>query len=145
MSIDGDLQRARTLACAADEFAARDLLLSLMPRIEAQDRDDLLLEVFGQLGDIYLTRGAIEGAQECVRRIDDCLAIYAAIRDGKAPHLVAQVTMPDADIDVMMRRYSCRATYLHTAIHAARGDHDGARTTLAVLYIMAATPRKPIN
>ena len=66
------------MAFAADETSARDLLLSLMPRVEQEDRDDLMLEVLAQLGEIYLARGAQDGVQESIRRIDDCLAIYAA-------------------------------------------------------------------
>lgn len=40
MSIPGELEHARRLAFAADEIAARDLLLSLVPQIEQEDRDD---------------------------------------------------------------------------------------------------------
>jgi hypothetical protein len=34
VSVPGELERARRLAFAADEIAARDLLVSLVPRIE---------------------------------------------------------------------------------------------------------------
>ena len=56
MSIPGELERARRLALVADEAAAKELLLSLMPEIEHEDRDDLGLEVFAQLGEVYLAR-----------------------------------------------------------------------------------------
>jgi len=58
VSIPGELANARRLAFAADEIRARDLLLSLIPRIEREDRDDLMLELLAQLGEIYLARGA---------------------------------------------------------------------------------------
>jgi len=73
VSISGELERARRLALVADETGARDLLLSLMPAIEREDRDDLMLELFAQLGDIYLARGANDGVHECIRRIRDCV------------------------------------------------------------------------
>ena len=76
VSISDELARARRLAFAADETSARDLLLSLIPQIEQEDRDDLMLEVLAQLGEIYLARGANDGVHESIRRIDDCLAIY---------------------------------------------------------------------
>ncbi|RUP30810.1 MAG: hypothetical protein EKK51_16085, partial [Mycolicibacterium sp.] len=79
MSITGELARARALMFAADEPTAKELLLSLMPAIEAADRDDQMLEVFAQLGEIYLIRSALDGVRECIRRIDDCLDIYASI------------------------------------------------------------------
>ncbi len=60
-----DLERARHLAFAADEDAAKDLLLSLVPAIEAADRDDWLLEVYAQLGELYLVRTAYDGTEEC--------------------------------------------------------------------------------
>ena len=64
MTIVADLERARHLAFAADEDAAKDLLLSLVPAIEAADRDDWLLEVYAQLGQLYLVRTAYDGAEE---------------------------------------------------------------------------------
>ncbi|PBJ61076.1 hypothetical protein BB737_24205, partial [Mycobacterium avium subsp. hominissuis] len=73
MSIPDGLQRARRMTLAADEAGARDLLLSLIPRIEREDRDDLMLEVLAQLGEIYLARGADDGVEESIRRIRDCL------------------------------------------------------------------------
>ena len=51
-------------------------------QIEERDRDDLLLEVYAQLGEIYLVRTAYNGVEECLRRITDCLAIYQSIRAG---------------------------------------------------------------
>jgi tetratricopeptide (TPR) repeat protein len=108
------------MAFAADEAAARDVLLSLVPAIEQADRDDLMLEVFAQLGEIYLARGANDGVRESIRRIRECLAIYAAI---------AQTT-PTAH---MIRRYSRRAQFLEVGLAAAQGDHEVAATALAVL------------
>ena len=58
MSIPGELERARHLALASDETAAKVLLLSLMPQIEAADRDDWMMETLAQLGELYLVRTA---------------------------------------------------------------------------------------
>lgn len=108
------------MAFADDESGARDLLLSLISQIEREDRDDLMLEVLSQLGEIYLARGANDGVGESIRRIRDCVAIYAA--------------MPaDAEIAHMIRRYSRRAQFLQTGAAAAQGDHEGAATALASL------------
>jgi hypothetical protein len=52
VSIPGELERARHLALAADEPAAKELLLSLMPQIEQEDRDELMLEALAQLAEI---------------------------------------------------------------------------------------------
>jgi tetratricopeptide (TPR) repeat protein len=137
VSISGELERARRLALVADETGARDLLLSLVPAIEREDRDDLMLEVFAQLGEIYLARGANDGVHECIRRIRDCLAIYSAIVAGTMPDAASQVTHQvggsDADVARMIRRYSRRAALLQTGVAAARGDHEGAETGLAEL------------
>ncbi len=107
------------MAFAADETGARDLLLSLMPPIEREDRDDLMLEVLAQLGEIYLVRGAHDGVQESIRRIRDCLGSYS--------------DMSDAEIARMIRRYSRRAQFLQTGLAAALGNHEGAATALAEL------------
>ena len=133
VSIRDDLVRARHLACAADEDAARDLLLSLMPRIEQEDRDDLLLEVFAQLGEIYLVRGANDGVRECIRRIEDPLAIYRGILVGTMPEAAAQVRISHTEIAHMIRRYSRRAQFLRTGFAAAQGNHEDAATALAAL------------
>ncbi len=82
MSIPGELERARHLALAADETAAKELLLSLMPQIEEADRDDLMLEVLAQLGELYLVRTAYDGVREAISRIRDTLAIYSSILAG---------------------------------------------------------------
>ncbi|GAB4679373.1 hypothetical protein [Mycobacterium avium] len=120
MSIPDGLQRARRMALAADEAGARDLLLSLIPRIERDDRDDLMLEVLAQLGEIYLARGADDGVEESIRHIQDCLAAYAS--------------MPaDAENARMICRYSRRARFLQTGLAAARGDHEGAAAALDLL------------
>jgi tetratricopeptide (TPR) repeat protein len=138
VSIPGELQRARRLAFAADETAARDLLLSLIPRIEQADRDDLILEVYAQLGEIYLVRGANDGVRECIPRIRDCVEIYSRIVAGAMPEAAAQVRMSDAEATEMICRYSRRAQFLQTGLEAAQGDHDGAATELAALADMAA-------
>ena len=133
MSIPGELDNARRLAFAADEIRARDLLLSLVPQIEREDRDDLMLEVFAQLGEIYLARGANDGVRESIRRIRDCLAIYSAIAAGTRPEAAEQVRMSDAEVAHMICRYSRRARFLETGLAAALGDHEGAASALAVL------------
>jgi tetratricopeptide (TPR) repeat protein len=133
VSIPGELERARRLAFVADEIAARDLLLSLIPQIEQEDRDDLMLEVLAQLGEIYLARGANDGVRESIRRIRDCLAIYSGIASGTMPEAAARVRMSDAEVAHMICRYSRRAQFLQTGLAAAQGDHEGAATALAVL------------
>ncbi|MEE6177199.1 hypothetical protein [Mycobacterium sp. 050134] len=133
MSIPADLQRARCLAEAADEAAARDLLLSLIPRIEAENRDDLMLEVLAQLGEICLARGAHDGVSESVGRIRECLAVYSAIAAGTMPEAAGQVRMPEAEMERMICRYSRRAQFLQAGLAAAVGDHEGAAEALAAL------------
>ncbi|WNG79909.1 hypothetical protein C6A86_016695 [Mycobacterium sp. ITM-2016-00316] len=128
MSITGDLDRARRLAWAADEPGAKDLLLSLLPAIEQADRDDLALEVFAQLGEIYLVRTAYDGVGECIRRIRDCIAAYAAL--------------PECSPDTrhMMQRYTRRADFLQAGLHAARGEHDEAATSVSALVAADGPP-----
>ncbi|CAM5273910.1 hypothetical protein MAUB1S_00271 [Mycolicibacterium aubagnense] len=134
MSITDELSRARALMFAADEPTAKELLLSLMPAIEAADRDDQMLEVFAQLGEIDPIRSALDGVRECIRRIDDCLDIYASILAGRAPaEIVAQMTMTPEDADHMLSRYRRRATFLRTGLAAAIGDHEGAAQSLTAL------------
>lgn len=134
MSTQDECDRARRLIFAADEQAAKDLLLSLMPQIEQADRDDLLMEVYAQLGEIYLVRTAYNGVEECIRRIDDCLAVYRSIRAGANPEAAAQVTLPDTEVDHMVCRYTRRAQFLRTGLAAAwHGDHEGAELALFVL------------
>ena len=133
MTILADLERARRLAFAADEVKARDLLLSLVPAIEAADRDDWLLEVYAQLGEIYLVRTAYDGTEESISRIRECLATYTAIRAGTRGDLAAKVTMSDAEVDHMVCRYSRRAQFLQTGLAAAHGDHEAAEAALLVL------------
>ena len=118
VTIEQDLDRARHLAFAADEGAAKDLLLSLMPRIEEADRDALMLEVYAQLGEIYLVRTAYDGVTECLTRMRDCLGQYIA--------------MParDSQIERMILRYRRRALFLQTGFAAAHGDHESAALTL---------------
>ena len=133
MSIPGELERARRLALVADEAAAKELLLSLMPQIEHEDRDDLGLEAFAQLGEVYLARGANDGVRESIRRIRDCLAIYSGIAAGTMPEAADRVRMPDAEVAHMIRRYSRRAQFLQTGLAAAEGDHEGAQAALTEL------------
>ncbi|HYZ66662.1 MAG TPA: hypothetical protein VE666_02470, partial [Mycobacterium sp.] len=134
MTIAGDLERARRLIFAADEEAAKELLLSLFDPIEAADRDDLMLEVYALLGEIYLVRTAYNGVEECLRRITDCLNIYQSIRTGKSAELAAQVTMSDADVDHMICRYTRRVHFLRTGLAAAaHGDHEAAEAGLLAL------------
>lgn len=108
------------MAFAADEAGARDLLLSLIPGIERDDRDDLMLEVLSQLGEIYLARGADDGVAESIRRIQDCVDAYAGMPAG-------------SEIAHMIRRYTRRAQFLRTGLAAALGDHEGATTALTRL------------
>jgi hypothetical protein len=115
VSITGELDRARHLAFGADEAGAKDLLLSLVPHIERADRDDLMLEVFAQLGQVYLVRGANDGVAECIRRIRDCLAAH--------PTLPANTRT----------RYARQAQFLQTGLAAAHGDHERAAAALATL------------
>src|SRR5689334_25131934 len=98
MTLGEDLDRARHLAFAADEVSAKDLLLSLIPQIEQAVRDDLMLEVLAQLGEIYLVRTAYDGVEESIRRIDECLAVYRSIQAGTAPQAAEQVTMSALEI-----------------------------------------------
>jgi len=135
VSISGDLERARTLGFASDESAAKDLLLSLVPDIERADRDDLLLEVFAQLGELYLVRGAYDGVAECVSRIRGCLAAYAGVQAvaGTVGESAVHAPLSTAEIDHMRWRYARRAQFLDTGLAAARGDHDAAATALTVL------------
>jgi tetratricopeptide (TPR) repeat protein len=133
VSIPGELERARHLAFAADDTGARDLLVSLIPHIEQADRDDLMLEVFAQLGEIYLVRGANDGVVECIQRLRDCLAVYSARLAGTTPAAATPVSMSAAEITRMIWRYSRRAQFLQTGVAAAQGDHERAGTALAIL------------
>ncbi|CQD24637.1 hypothetical protein BN970_06558 [Mycolicibacterium conceptionense] len=133
MTIVGDLQRARHLALAADEDAARQLLVSLLPRVEEADRDDYALEVFAQLGEVYLVRTAYDGVVESISRIRDCLTIYLGIRSGQRPDLAGQVSLSEAEVDHMICRYTRRVEFLEAGLAAARGDHDSAAAHLEAL------------
>ncbi|OBG40321.1 hypothetical protein [Mycobacterium sp. E3198] len=132
MSIPAELANARRLAYAADETRARDLLLSLVPQIEREDRDDLMLEVLAQLGEIYLARGTNDGVRESIRRIRDCLAVYSGIA-GTMPDAAARVSMSDAEVAHLICRYSRRALFLEAGLAAAVGDHEGAASALSAL------------
>ncbi|OBJ62781.1 hypothetical protein [Mycobacterium sp. 1423905.2] len=133
MSIVDELDRAQQLAFAAYENAAQDLLLSLIPEIERLDRDDLILEVFAQLGAIYLVRGAIDAVPDRIQRIRDCLSIYQGVLAGTMPEAASQVRMSETEIAHMICRYSRRAHFLQTGLAAALGDHEGAAAALAQL------------
>ena len=119
---------------AANETAAKELLLALLPQIEAADRDDRALEVFAQLGEIYLIRSANDGVTECLRRIDECLAVYASILAGQAPPAIAgQMRMSTGEAEQMVTRYRNRALFLRAGLAAATGDHESAAAMLAEL------------
>ena len=133
MTIESELERARHLAFAADEIAAKELLLSLGEGIEDGDRDDLLLEVFAQLGELYLVRTAYDGVEKCLRRMREIMAVYSAIRAGTRPDADVQGTIANVDIDRMILRYSRRAQFLETGLAAAHGDHESAEVALLVL------------
>ena len=77
---------------AADETAAKELLLSLMPQIEQADRDDLLLEVLAQLGEIYLVRTLRRRAK--ARRIRDVPAAHPTDWHRRARSAVAERRPP---------------------------------------------------
>jgi hypothetical protein len=131
---EGELERARSLIFAAKEEAAKDLLIPLDEAIEDGQRDDLLMEIFALLGELYLVRTAYDGTEECIRRIDDCLAGYRSIRAGENPAGAAEVSMSEADIDHMLCRYTRRAQFLRTGLAAAaHGDHEGAELALFIL------------
>lgn len=131
--LEAELDRARRLAVAADEGAAKELLLSLMPRIEQADRDDLMLEVYAQLGEIYLVRTAYDGVAECLRRIEECLQTYRDIQAGLRPDAAAEVSLSVDRIEQMTSRYHRRALFLRTGLSAAHGEHEFAATSLAAL------------
>src|ERR1700712_1129726 len=134
VSIPGELERARHLAFADDEVAAKEVLLALLPQVEEADRDDLQLEVLAQLGELYLVRTAYDGVREAVRRIRDCVAIHASILDGTAaPAIVAASPFDDREMRHLVCRYSRRAQFLETGLAAAMGEHDGAVAATAVL------------
>lgn len=126
------------MAFAADEAGARDLLLSLIPRIEREDRDDLMLEALAQLGEIYLARGVYDGAAESVRRIRDCVATYDRIAAGAAAE---RVRLSDTEMAQLICRYSRRAQFLQTGLAAAQGDHEGAALELVSLCDNDSGPR----
>jgi tetratricopeptide (TPR) repeat protein len=132
VTIGADLQRARLLSFSDYESAAQELLLSLMPAIVQADRDDLFCEVCAQLGEIYLTRGATEGAEDCMRRIRDCLAAYEAVLAGvMVPD--TPLTLSTAEIESMNLRYRRRAQFLEVGLAAAAGDHERAASALELL------------
>src|SRR5215217_7699816 len=134
MDFEAELQRARSLIFAAKEEAAKDLLIPLGEGIEDGDRDDILLEIFAMLGELYLVRTAYDGTEECIRRIDDRLAVYRAILAGTDPEAASRLTMSDTEIDRMLCRYTRRAQFLRTGLAAAaHGDHDGAELALFIL------------
>ena len=143
VSIPGELERTRRLIFAADEVAAQDLLLSITAQIVEADRDDFMLEVFAQLGEIYLVRGAIDGVRECIRRIRDCVGIYSGIAASLMPKAAVQVSMTDAEVAQMICRYSRRAQFLETGLAAAQGDHESAETALKALCDAGSDERFP--
>jgi tetratricopeptide (TPR) repeat protein len=129
-----ELERARSLIFAAKEEAAKEVLLALGETVEAGERDDILLEIYALLGELYLVRTAYDGTGECLRRIDDRLAAYRSIRASTNPEAAARVTMSGAEIDRMLCRYARRAQFLRTGLAAAaHGDHEEAELALFVL------------
>jgi hypothetical protein len=134
VSVLDELERARQLSLAADEMVAKELLLSLMPQIEEADRDDLMLEVLAQLGELYLVRTAYDGVREAIHRIRECLGIYSSILAGTATaDVVDQITMTTTEVRHLVRRYGRRAGFLETGLAAAVGDHEGAAEALRAL------------
>ncbi|MET0473540.1 MAG: hypothetical protein ABW001_02775 [Mycobacterium sp.] len=134
MSVPDELARARQMSFASDETTAKELLLSLMPQIEAADRDDWMMEALAQLGELYLVRTAYDGVREGARRIRDCLSVYASIVAGTAePDVAERLTMTTSEVRHMMRRYGRRAGFLETGLAAAIGDHEGAAVALLAL------------
>jgi tetratricopeptide (TPR) repeat protein len=95
------------------------------------------------LGEIYLVRGANDGAREFLRRIRDCVAIYSGIAAGLMPKAAAQVRMSGAEVAQMICRYSRRAQFLETGLAAAEGDHEGAKTALKALGDADSDPGFP--
>jgi len=104
VTILADLDRTRRLIFAADEVAAKEVLLALGQQIEERDRDDLMLEVYAQLGEIYLVRTAYNGVEEALRRIEECLAVYSAIPAGTNRDAAAQASLSDAEVEHMVCR-----------------------------------------
>jgi tetratricopeptide (TPR) repeat protein len=138
VTIVEELDRARHLALAADEQAAYELLVALMPRIEQAGRDDYALEAFALVSEMYLARTAYDDVTEGIRRIDECLATYTATPAGNTSVAAAQVAMSANDIDRMICRYTRRAEFLRVGLAAARGDHDEAAAHLRGLTDIAA-------
>lgn len=133
MSIIDALDEAQRLSWASDEQTAKDLLLAQLPLIEAANRDDWALEVFAQLGEIYLVRTAYDGVTEALKRIDDCLRIYRGIQAGNGPPAAETATMTVSQIDHMICRYTRRAHFLRTGLAAAHGEHETAAGALRLL------------
>ena len=131
--VETELARTRHLIIAADEVAAKELLLALGEKIEDGQRDDQLLEIFAQLGELYLVRTAYQGTEEGLRRMRDIMARYSAIRAGTRSDVDVQGTIASVDIDRMILRYSRRAHFLETGLAAAHGDHESAEAALLVL------------
>ncbi|MGU3501838.1 hypothetical protein [Mycobacterium sp. C31M] len=133
MSIIDALDEAQRLSWASDEQTAKDLLLAQLPLIEAADRDDWALEVFAQLGEIYLVRTAYDGVSEALKRIDDCLQIYRGIQAGNGPDAAETTNMTGIQIEHMICRYTRRAHFLRTGLAAAHGEHETAAGALRLL------------
>lgn len=137
VTIIADLERARHLALAAQEEAAKEILLSSLAQAEKADRDDLACEVLAQLAEIYLVRTAYDGVVEGVRRIRECLDAYAEIRAGRRPDLADRVTLSEGEVDHLICRYGRRAAFLAAGLAAANGDHTGAAAHLRTLVEIA--------
>jgi hypothetical protein len=114
-TIADDLRRARQLSFAADEGAAKDLLLSLGEGLQDGRDDRELMEIYAQLGELYLVRTAYPGVTEAVSRIRQCLT-----------------RCDDAASTI---RYTRRVLFLECGNAAAHGDHESAETALATLTL----------
>ena len=133
MTVETELAHTRHLIIAADEVAAKEKLLALGEKIEDGQRDDQLLEIFAQLGELYLVRTAYQGTEEGLRRMRDIMARYSGNRAGTRSDVDVQGTIASVDIDRMLLRYSRRAHFLETGLAAAHGDHESAEAALLVL------------
>jgi tetratricopeptide (TPR) repeat protein len=134
VAVPEELERARQLSFASDETTAKELLLSLMPEVEAADRDDWMMEVLAQLGELYLVRTAYDGVREATRRIRECLSVYSSVLAGTAtPDVAVTSSMTEPEIRHLIRRYRRRAGFLETGLAAAIGDHEAAAIALGNL------------
>ena len=132
VSIPGELERARHLAFADDETAAKELLLSLMPQIEEADRDDWMLE------DARPARRALpgqDGLRRCPRRRAPhpgraWRSTRRSWRVRRRRRSSRKSTMTTTETRHLIRRYARRAGSSRPGLAAAIGDHEGAAVAL---------------